>query len=215
MNISHSTNLLTNNSTNDNNNNPVNNKFITKKRKGGFRQNIIKSCTNNHSVYTNSEVETLLPTQSMYPSRQHSSKIAQLCSILPNPSHIKERPGSGGKIFRYLASNYVIHKANMIFGIFGYNEEIIGDPISEQLIDEQANCIKILVTIKYKLTVTTEDGLIITRYNIGTGVGNLKDIPESIVLATKKSITDARKRTLVTFGVAFGLALYDENYKHK
>ena len=63
-------------------------------------------------------------------------------------------------------------------------------------------------TAKVRLTVRTQDRATIVREGHGTGEGRGSSVGEAHDVALKAAETDATKRALVTFGKAFGLALY-------
>lgn len=125
-----------------------------------------------------------------------------------NPKVVKKHPYSGCD---YIEGWHAIAEANRIFGHGGwgretvYNEEVCR---YEYEIRDKGTGWKVGYEAKVCITV---NGVI--RYGTGHGSGTAKDLFDCIEGAAKEAETDAMKRALMTFGNAFGLALYDKEKK--
>jgi DNA repair and recombination protein RAD52 len=119
-------------------------------------------------------------------------------------SHVKRNP----KGFDYVEGWHAIAEANRIFGFASWNRETLdmrqlGEP-------EQVNGNwRVAYLCRVRVTVWAGDKAI-TRDGTGYGSGIGKDIRDVHESAAKEAETDAMKRSLMTFGNPFGLALYDK-----
>ena len=120
--------------------------------------------------------------------------------------HIRARV-SEGKELSYIEGWFVIAEANRIFGFDGWDRETV-----------EAKCIQarevrgshsVLYAVRVRITVRAGERSIV-RDAHGTGEGRGGHLGEAHDLALKAAETDATKRALVTFGKAFGLALYSD-----
>ena len=118
--------------------------------------------------------------------------------------HVRSRV-SNGKELSYVEAAFVIAQANRIFGFDGWDRETV-----------EARCIQAreirgsytaLYSARVRITVRAA-GSVVVRDGHGTGDGRGQHLDEAHDLALKAAETDATKRALVTFGKAFGLALY-------
>ena len=123
--------------------------------------------------------------------------------------HIRSRV-SDGKELSYIEGWFAIAEANRIFGSDGWDRETT-----------EAKCVQarevrgshsVLYTARVRITVRAA-GCIIVRDGYGTGEGRGNHLGDAHDLALKAAETDATKRALVTFGKAFGLALYSDRRK--
>ena len=111
----------------------------------------------------------------------------------------------------YVESHHVIREANNIFGFgeWSYNIKQMNLVSNEQ---KENKYNKILNYVGYTAIVTIEvidnDGVRVTREDVGFGQGIDQDVGKAHEGATKEAVTDALKRGLRTFGDSFGLALY-------
>ena len=119
----------------------------------------------------------------------------------------------------YLEGWQVIAEANRIFGFDGWQRETIALRCvhqSERLIgDEQRPGWGVTYTARVRISVsvssTGQPALI--REGCGAGHGIDTDLGQAHESALKEAETDAMKRALMTFGNAFGLALYDKRQR--
>jgi recombination DNA repair RAD52 pathway protein len=116
------------------------------------------------SVFTNKQMEKLLAPT--------------------NKKHIKKKPGSGS--YSYVTSYYVTSLLNHIFG-YRWSYEILSESESKQ----GANT---LISVRGRLTITTETGLQLSREQYGSS-SNAKD-------PYKSAASDALKKCASLFGVA-------------
>jgi DNA repair and recombination protein RAD52 len=127
--------------------------------------------------------------------------------------HVK--PPAPGKYGEYVEGWHVIAEANRIFGFDGWARETVS----------------MIETNRELLTLKDRNGADFQQWRVGyvakvrvtacgitregTGFGSGMDKPEAlgtaIESAVKEAETDAMKRALMTFGMPFGLALYDKS----
>ena len=120
--------------------------------------------------------------------------------------HVRTRVADG-RTLSYVEGWFAIAQANQIFGFDGWDRETI-DAKCVQSREAHGSC-SVLYTVRVRITVRSAEGAVV-REGFGTGQGRGRDLGEAHDLALKAAETDATKRALVTFGKAFGLALYAE-----
>lgn len=113
------------------------------------------------------------------------------------------KPPAPGKYGDYVEGWHCIAEANRIFGFDGWTREttltLLGEPRS---VDGKWR-------VEYMARVRITAGGVV-RDGCGFGQGIDKDVGQAHESALKEAETDATKRSLMTFGNAFGLALYDK-----
>jgi hypothetical protein len=128
-------------------------------------------------------------------------------------SHVKTLKHNG---YSYLQGWHVINEANRIFGFDGWNRETTQ---VQCVVDCQRTIGRdskpgwgVTYLARVRITVMVDGETIIRD---GTGAGSGMDADRGIAheSAIKEAETDAMKRGLVTFGNAFGLALYDKDQR--
>lgn len=123
-------------------------------------------------------------------------------------SHVKQRKQSGRALF-YIEGWHAIAEANRIFGFDAWTRETMDIRCvseRERSIGEQRKPgWGVSYIAKVRVTV---DGVV--REGIGAGHGIDADLGLAHESAIKEAETDAMKRSLMTFGNPFGLALYDK-----
>jgi DNA recombination protein Rad52 len=135
--------------------------------------------------------------------------------------HVKQRQGAGRQSLSYIEAWQVIAEANRIFGFGNWSRETV---LCESLHDprlipgeEDASGNKVVAAFfcKCRVTVWSLDGQrSIVREGCGAARGFAKTVGEAMEQAAKAAESDALKRALVTFGNAFGLALYDREQRN-
>jgi DNA recombination protein Rad52 len=137
-----------------------------------------------------------------------------------NGDHIKQRQGANRQQLFYLEGWQVIEDANRIFGFGNWSRETMQmDALHEpKLIADAESPERGKVVAAYfarvRVTVYAKDGTrSVVRDGCGAARGFAKTAGEAMEHAIKSAETDATKRALVTFGNAFGLALYDHEQK--
>jgi DNA recombination protein Rad52 len=118
--------------------------------------------------------------------------------------HIKTRV-SDGKELSYVEGWFAIAEANRIFGFDGWDRETVEAKCIQAR--EARGSFSVLYTTRVRVTVRSDERSVV-RDGCGTGEGHGSHLGEAHDLALKAAETDATKRALVTFGKAFGLALY-------
>jgi len=121
--------------------------------------------------------------------------------------HIKTRV-SDGKELSYVEGWFAIAEANRIFGFDGWDRETVEAKCIQAR--EARGSFSVLYTVRVRITVRSEERAVV-RDGCGTGEGHGSHLGEAHDLALKAAETDATKRALVTFGRAFGLALYSSD----
>ncbi len=124
-----------------------------------------------------------------------------------NKAHVATRQ-QAGQTLSYLAAWHVIAEANRIFGFAEWDRETVemrqlGEP---RMINEK---FRVGYTARVRITVRAGDTVIV-REGCGFGSGIDRDVDQAHESAVKEAESDAMKRALMTFGNAFGLALYDK-----
>jgi DNA recombination protein Rad52 len=117
----------------------------------------------------------------------------------------------------YLEGWQVIAEANRIFGFDGWQRETIALRCvhqSERLIgEEQRPGWGVTYTARVRIGVSSAGQPALIREGCGAGHGIDTDLGQAHESALKEAETDAMKRALMTFGNAFGLALYDKQQR--
>jgi DNA recombination protein Rad52 len=117
----------------------------------------------------------------------------------------------------YLEGWQVIAEANRIFGFDGWQRETVALRCmhqSERLIgEEQRPGWGVTYTARVRISVSTTGQPALIREGCGAGHGIDTDLGQAHESALKEAETDAMKRALMTFGNAFGLALYDKRQR--
>jgi hypothetical protein len=110
-----------------------------------------------------------------------------------------------GQDISYVEGWYALASANRLFGFEGWDRETVE---SRCVFSREARGMFHAVYVtKVRVTVRAE-GQSIVREGSGSGEGKSASPAEAHDIALKGAETDATKRALVTFGKAFGLALY-------
>ncbi len=133
-------------------------------------------------------------------------------------SHVRQREQSGRKL-SYIEGWWAIAEANRIFGFDAWTRETMDIRCvseRERMIGERRDRNGNIerpgkpgwgVSYIAKVRVTIEG---VVREGIGAGHGIDVDLGLAHESAIKEAETDAMKRSLMTFGNPFGLALYDK-----
>lgn len=137
-------------------------------------------------------------------------QIAQLSADLDR-RHVKQRDQSGRKL-SYIEGWHAIAEANRIFGFDAWMRETL----EIRVVSERARKIgqaqrdgwSVSYIARCRVTVNG-----IVREGVGSGHGIDADLGLAHESAIKEAETDAMKRALMTFGNAFGLALYDKTQR--
>ncbi|MFH1788195.1 MAG: Rad52/Rad22 family DNA repair protein [Candidatus Altiarchaeota archaeon] len=138
-----------------------------------------------------------------------AEQIKELNSKL-NPKHVKKNPQG----FDYVEGWHVIAEANRIFGFDGWNIDRLeltqlwaGDSSTKQPYECH-------YMGEVTVSVSVDSNPTALRRGVGYGMGYGKTPGAAAEVAIKGAATDALKRTLITFGWPFGLALYDDQQQH-
>jgi Rad52/22 family double-strand break repair protein len=115
---------------------------------------------------------------------------------------------SDGKELSYVEGWFAIAQANRIFGFDGWDRETVDAKCIQAR--ETRGAYSVLYTARVRVTVQSGERPVV-RDGCGTGEGRGNHLGEAHDLALKAAETDATKRALVTFGKAFGLALYADH----
>jgi DNA recombination protein Rad52 len=122
----------------------------------------------------------------------------------------------------YLEGWQVIAEANRIFGFDGWQRQTVALRCvnqSERTIGakgtsrDQRPGWGVTYTARVRITVGEGTGAPLIREGCGAGHGIDTDLGQAHESALKEAETDAMKRALMTFGNAFGLALYDKQQR--
>lgn len=136
-----------------------------------------------------------------------AEQIAALAAPLSR-AHVKSRSQSG-RSFSYIEGWTAIAEANRIFGFDGWQRQTV----EIRCVAESQRGIgreqKPGWGVTYIARVRVAVGPIV-REGTGAGHGIDSDLGQAHESAIKEAETDAMKRALMTFGNAFGLALYDK-----
>jgi DNA recombination protein Rad52 len=117
----------------------------------------------------------------------------------------------------YLEGWQVIAEANRIFGFDGWQRQTI----ALRCVNQSERTIGrdnrpgwgVTYTARVRITVGEGTGAQLIREGSGAGHGIDTDLGQAHESALKEAETDAMKRALMTFGNAFGLALYDKQQR--
>jgi hypothetical protein len=129
---------------------------------------------------------------------------ARLCTPV-DATHLKIKEVDGRK-FPYIEGWYALHQANRIFGHDGWSRQTLA---MERLWEERRG---VAVAASYLARVrilVRAGGQELMRDGTGIGVAEASSRGAAFERAAKAAETDATKRALATFGMAFGLLLYD------
>lgn len=124
--------------------------------------------------------------------------------------HVKMRCASDGALLSYIEGWHAIAEANRIFGFDAWDRQTIATTCVWQGPFRQAQACSYIAQVR--ITVRAGD-VVICREASGCGHGTGPTVGEAHESAIKEAETDATKRALVTFGNAFGLALYDKEQR--
>jgi DNA recombination protein Rad52 len=123
-----------------------------------------------------------------------------------NAKHVKMRCASDGALLSYIEGWHAIAEANRIFGFDAWDRQTIATKCVWQGAFRQSQACSYVAQVR--ITVRAGE-VVICREASGCGHGAGPTAGEAHESAIKEAETDATKRALVTFGNAFGLALYD------
>lgn len=143
------------------------------------------------------------------------SQVAVLARDM-SKDHISYRKG-GRERLAYIEGWRAIDLANQVFGFDGWNFDIVEVAlVSERVIQKSGDngaYKQIVVIVRARVRV---HALGVSREDIGICVGQASEANADAAhdMAWKGSVTDALKRALRTFGMQFGLALYDKELAH-
>jgi DNA recombination protein Rad52 len=119
----------------------------------------------------------------------------------------------------YLEGWQVIAEANRIFGFDGWQRETVALRCvhqAERLIGEEQRPgwgVSYTARVRISVSASTAGQPSLIREGCGAGHGIDTDLGQAHESALKEAETDAMKRALMTFGNAFGLALYDKQQR--
>ncbi len=124
-----------------------------------------------------------------------------------NKANVASRQ-QAGQTLSYIEAWHAIAEANRIFGFGQWDRETVdlrqlGEP---RLVDGKS---RVGYSARVRITVRAGDGVVV-REGCGFGSGIDRDVDQAHESALKEAESDAMKRALMTFGNAFGLALYDK-----
>jgi DNA recombination protein Rad52 len=130
-------------------------------------------------------------------------------------AHVRQREQGRSRV-SYLEGWQVIAEANRIFGFDGWQRHtLISRCVSEHerpIGRERKSGWGVTYIARVRITITAGDRTVI-REGSGAGHGIDADCGQAHESALKEAETDATKRALMTFGNAFGLALYDKQQR--
>jgi len=124
------------------------------------------------------------------------------------------KPPAPGKYGEYVEGWHVIAEANRIFGFDGWTRETVSMletnrellTLKGQNGDYQQWRVGFVAKVRVTAGGVTREGT-----GFGSGMGKPEALGDAIESAVKEAETDAMKRALMTFGMPFGLALYDKS----
>jgi len=144
-----------------------------------------------------------------------AEQIASLSAPLDRAKVRQRRQGRSQ--VSYLEGWQVIAEANRIFGFDGWQRQTVQTRCvhqGERLIGEpQRPGWGVTYTARVRISVSTAGQPPLIREGSGAGHGIDTDLGQAHESALKEAETDAMKRALMTFGNAFGLALYDKQQR--
>lgn len=123
---------------------------------------------------------------------------AKLAERVPD-SELRTRKGANNMDLTYISADYVIRKANEIFGPFGWSSKV-----------DNIECNFVSGVAIARVTVAADNG---EHSGVGTGTASNRNgapTPEQWEMAIKGAESDALKRAFVNFGDAFGLFLREK-----
>lgn len=125
-----------------------------------------------------------------------------------NRANVKGRQ-QGGRNVSYIEGWHAIAEANRIFGFDGWTRETVDIKCVAEREREIGQQKKPGWGVSYtaKVRVIAKG---VAREGVGAGHGIDADLGQAHESAIKEAETDAMKRSLMTFGNPFGLALYDK-----
>jgi DNA recombination protein Rad52 len=130
-------------------------------------------------------------------------------------AHVRQREQGRSRV-SYLEGWQVIAEANRIFGFDGWQRHtLISRCVSEHerpIGRDRKSGWGVTYIARVRICVTAGDRTLI-REGSGAGHGIDADCGQAHESALKEAETDATKRALMTFGNAFGLALYDKQQR--
>lgn len=137
-----------------------------------------------------------------FTTEQHDMLSAPL-----NKANVATRQ-QAGQTLSYIEAWHAIAEANRIFGFGAWDRQtvdltLLGEP---RTVNDKA---RVGYSARVRITVRAGDTVIV-REGCGFGSGIDKDVDQAHESAIKEAESDAMKRALMTFGNAFGLALYDK-----
>jgi hypothetical protein len=145
------------------------------------------------------------------------SEIDKLLNKAPDPQFVKAPNEKAGIYGPYLEAQFVVSELNRIFGVDGWDGEIISTDRIHR------DDLSVVFTTTYKIMAGGLDdkepaiATYVSRSNGGVGVASPikgKDgtvyppKPQALDTAFKAAVSDSIKRTAKDFGFALGLALY-------
>jgi DNA recombination protein Rad52 len=144
-----------------------------------------------------------------------AEQIASLSAPLDRAKVRQRRQGRSQ--VSYLEGWQVIAEANRIFGFGGWQRETVTIRCvhqADRLIgEEQRPGWGVTYSARVRISVSTAGQPVLIREGCGAGHGIDADLGQAHESALKEAETDAMKRALMTFGNAFGLALYDKQQR--
>jgi len=139
-------------------------------------------------------------------------QLAALAAPLDR-ANVRQRDQGRSRV-SYLEGWQVIAEANRIFGFDGWQRQTIAVRCvaqAERMIGrDQKPGWGVTYTARVRVTVSAGSLTPLVREGSGAGHGIDIDLGQAHESALKEAETDAMKRTLMTFGNPFGLALYDK-----
>jgi len=146
-----------------------------------------------------------------------AEQIASLSAPLDRAKVRQRRQGRSQ--VSYLEGWQVIAEANRIFGFDGWQRETVALRCvhqAERLIGEEQRPgwgVTYTARVRISVSASTAGQPALIREGCGAGHGIDIDLGQAHESALKEAETDAMKRALMTFGNAFGLALYDKQQR--
>jgi DNA recombination protein Rad52 len=132
----------------------------------------------------------------------------------PLDSRVVKTRKQGGSQVSYVEAWHAIAEANRIFGFDGWTRETVSLVCvseRERTIGQSAKAgWGVTYLARVRVTARGLDGEWVAREGSGAGHGIDVDCGQAHESALKEAESDAMKRALMTFGNAFGLALYDK-----
>lgn len=114
----------------------------------------------------------------------------------------------------YVAAFYVIDRANRVFGFDGWSYSVVEiEPLRDGPVTRKGSDGDYVRWQSVIRAVVEVDVGGLKRRDVGIGIADYpeKNAMQATELAYKAAATDALKRALRTFGMSFGLALYDKD----